>query len=225
MNDTNMQLWETLGKTDPKHTKPFTRSGGFKGTAIKPMWAYQLMTEQFGPCGSGWGINKPEFDVQHMSNETVVYCTVSVWYEKPEKVAWGVGGDKCRTTRGNGNEFVDDEAYKKAFTDAVTNALKFIGVGADVHMGMFDDNKYVNTLQAEFSQENGNTKKSSAQLKRDGVWEEFDRELAECQTLVTLEKFKAEWRNKAKSDGWNKTYLEAAADRIEGREKEIREAA
>ena len=36
----------------------------------------------------------------------------------------------------------DDEAFKKAYTDALTNALKLLGVGADVHMGLWDGNKY-----------------------------------------------------------------------------------
>ena len=50
----NTRLWDMLGRTDPAHTKSFTRGGGFKGTALKPMWSYRRMTEEFGPCGTGW---------------------------------------------------------------------------------------------------------------------------------------------------------------------------
>ena len=60
-NNENMRIWEALGKTDPAHTKQFTRAGGFKGTAIKPMWANKQMTEFFGPCGIGWGMSEPAF--------------------------------------------------------------------------------------------------------------------------------------------------------------------
>jgi hypothetical protein len=100
------------------------------------------MTEEFGPCGVGWGINHPEFQVvpNAASEEILVYCTVSVWHEKREQFVYGVGGDKVAGKNKYG-AVTDDEAFKKAFTDAVTNALKMIGVGADVHMGMFDDNK------------------------------------------------------------------------------------
>ena len=63
---------------------------------------------------------------------------------------FGVGGDKVVVKQSSGLRG-DDEAFKKAFTDGVTNALKMIGVGADVHMGLFDDDKYVNHLQEEFS--------------------------------------------------------------------------
>jgi hypothetical protein len=52
----NLALWDRLGKTDPKHTKGFSRAGGFKGTAIKPIYTTQKMTEEFGPAGKGWGM-------------------------------------------------------------------------------------------------------------------------------------------------------------------------
>ena len=231
MSDDNRKLWDRLGKTDPIHTKSFKRTGGFSGTAIKPMWAYKRMTEEFGPCGKGWGINKPEFELQHMDEDVLVFCTVSVWHEEPEQLTWGVGGDRIRSKNRHGL-YVDDEAYKKAFTDAVTNALKFIGVGADVHMGMYDDNKYVNALKAEFAEEkqttNGgirqNGTKSSAQLKRENVWQEFERELAECDTLVSLDKLKTAWRAKAEAEKWNMSFLNAMKDEFAKRADWIQQA-
>lgn len=148
-------LWDRLGKTDPKHTKQFQRAGGFKGTAIKPMFSFRRMTEEFGPCGQGWGINEPSFQVVPAEGEILVYCTVSIWHGSKENVVFGVGGDKCVAKFSSGAK-TDDEAFKKSFTDAVTNALKLIGVGADIHMGMFDDSKYVNELKAEFSEKRQN---------------------------------------------------------------------
>lgn len=147
---TKTALWDKLGKTDPAHTKEFKRAGGFSGTAIKPMFSYHRMTEEFGPCGVGWGINKPEFQVVPAGEDVLVYCTVSIWHEKAENVVYGVGGDKVASKNKNG-VFTDDEAFKKAYTDGVTNALKMIGVGADVHMGMFDDQKYVNSMRTEYA--------------------------------------------------------------------------
>jgi len=142
-------LWDRLGKTDPKHTKPFKRSGGFSGTSIKPIYSYRRMTEEFGPCGEGWGINEPTFQVVTGSEgEVLVFCTASIWYGTKDKIVFGVGGDKVVVKQSSGLRG-DDEAFKKAFTDGVTNALKMIGVGADVHMGLFDDDKYVNSLMKE----------------------------------------------------------------------------
>lgn len=144
-------LWDRLGKTDPSHTKPFKRAGGFSGTSIKPIWSYRRMTEEFGSCGEGWGVNQPSFQVvSGADGEVLVYCTASIWYENREKIVFGVGGDKVVVKQSSGLRG-DDEAFKKAFTDGITNALKMIGVGADVHMGMFDDDKYVNSMKEEFA--------------------------------------------------------------------------
>lgn len=237
----NTRLWDTLGKTDPDHTQKFTRGGGFKGTAIKPMWSYKRMTEVFGPCGIGWGVGEPSFQVVPGDNrEVLVYCTVSVWYidgEKHSQTVYGVGGDKIVTHIKANPQYNrperwenDDEAFKKAFTDAVTNALKLIGVGADVHMGLFDDNKYVNTVREEFAEEARNAantpEKSSAQLKREGAWENVTSalyaELNDVHTLVALERVKDAYRERVKQEGWNKTYAAQLAQIFEDKAEEIR---
>lgn len=159
----NADLWDKLGRTDPKHTKGFSRAGGFKGTAIKPMWAYRRMTEEFGACGVGWGVNEPSFQVVPSEGEILVYCTASIWHGTRDQVVYGVGGDKVAAKRKDGGTFCDDEAFKKSFTDAITNALKLIGVGADVHMGLFDDVKYVNEMKHEFAEEQDNSSAGRAQ--------------------------------------------------------------
>jgi hypothetical protein len=151
----NLRHWSVLGKTDPKHTKRFKRSGGFEGTAIQPIWAAQRMTEHFGPCGVGWVMEAPDFMTYPVNNEMLVYCTVSIRYRDGEawsEPVYGVGGDKVAGTNKYG-PFTDDEAFKKAYTDALSNAMKQIGVGADVHMGLFDDNKYVRAMEREFAEQ------------------------------------------------------------------------
>lgn len=144
--DNKTDLWERLGRTDPKHTSRFKRAGGFQGTAIRPIYSIHRMTEEFGPCGRGWGVNQPSFQVVPAGDETLVYCTVSIWHGARDQVVYGVGGDKV-VAKFKSGPHSDDEAFKKAFTDAITNALKMIGVGADVHMGLFDDSKYVASLR------------------------------------------------------------------------------
>lgn len=187
----NTALWDRLGKTDPAHTKSFKRGGGFTGTAIKPMWSFRRMTEEFGPCGTGWGVGEPSFQVVPGDNrEALVYCTASIWYGPDRHTVYGVGGDKI-VTHIKANEKYnrperwesDDEAFKKAFTDAITNALKLIGVGADVHMGMFDDSKYVNTIREEFQSEKAGTlpKKDARDL-----YSQLQADLRRCETREDL---------------------------------------
>lgn len=150
----NVRIWDQLGKTDPAHTKQFQRSGGFRGTAIKPMWCNLRMTEMFGPCGLGWGMEKPDFETRDAGEELLVFCTVGLWYMEggTRGLVYGVGGDKYLVSLQKGMR-VSDEAFKAAYTDAISNAMKFIGVAADVHMGLFDDSKYVQDMKAEFAGE------------------------------------------------------------------------
>lgn len=157
----NLRIWDTLGKTDPSMTKGFSRAGGFKGTAVKPIWCSKRMTEMFGPCGTGWGMTKPEFQTISVGDDILVYCTVGLWHAENKdgtgalrsEIIYGVGGDKVSTKRSDGKLFNDDEAFKKAFTDGVGNAMKQLGVAADIHMGLFDDAKYVSEMKQEFAEE------------------------------------------------------------------------
>jgi hypothetical protein len=143
-------IWDALGKTDPAHTKAFSRAGGFKGTALKPQWMIKRLTEEFGPVGVGWGMGRPTFEtVRGNDGEVLVYCVVDCWHGFRDNVFFGVGGDKVIAKNRHGL-FHDDEAFKKAYTDAIGNAFKFLGVGADIHMGQFDDSKYVEKVAEEF---------------------------------------------------------------------------
>lgn len=230
-------LWEALGKTDPKHTKGFKRSGGFSGTALKPMWVWQRLTDYFGPMGKGWGCGQPSFQVVPTETEILVYCTVSAWHGDPTNVLWGVGGDKCVSVNKYGPS-ADDEAFKKAFTDALMNAFKFIGVGADIHMGLFDDSKYVAEVRKEFQGEAANGPKnptvnvhpegpdwwgaegfgiSAAQAKKEGWGEKLDEWLGFIPTLPTATAWK-EWCAENATDikrlpmGWRVMLREAAEE-------------
>jgi len=157
MSDT-LRHWTALSKTDPKHTKPFTRAGGFKGTATKPIWIEYRLTEHFGPCGTGWGCDEPVFTLVPASEEILVFCTLRCWYmegdDGKQRSLYGVGGDKILAKNKYGLA-TDDEAYKKAFTDAIGNAFKHLGSNADVHMGLFEDSKYLAEVKREFAEQPG----------------------------------------------------------------------
>ncbi|MDX3973248.1 hypothetical protein [Shinella sp.] len=232
----NTALWDKLGKTDPKHTKEFTRGGGFKGTAIKPMFSYRRLTEEFGPCGTGWGVGEPSFQVVNGDNrEILVFCTVSGWYvlNDERRTVYGVGGDKIVSHIKANEKFKrperwenDDEAFKKAFTDALTNAFKLVGVGADVHMGMFDDNKYVNAVDKEFREEEQSKDApkpiTAAEQKRQ--LEEIDKDLLDAHSLPDVKRLFDIWLSLAERDGWSKDYWDAARRKFAAKKKEIEDA-
>ncbi len=156
----NLEIWDKLGRTSPDQTKQFTRGGGFKGTAIKPIYTEQKMTEAFGPCGIGWGFSEPTFQlVPGSDGQTAVYCWLTLWYVHDGARSAGipgVGGDFVIVKQSSGLR-TDDEAFKKAFTDAIGNAMKHLGMSADVHMGRFDDSKYVQELRREDNEANSNS--------------------------------------------------------------------
>lgn len=160
----NLRHWDELSKTDPTFTKAFTRGGGFRGTDINPTWRIKRMTERFGPVGIGWGMTEPHFDMVQEDAGRVVYCRVGIWYrdgDQKSEIIWGVGGDVVSGKRANGQAFVDDEAQKKAYTDALGNAMKAIGVSADVFLKQFDDSKYREEVGREFAEKRQEAKPSA----------------------------------------------------------------
>lgn len=163
----NLRLWRLLMPTDPKQTRPFQRPGGFKGTAIKPLWNVMRLTETFGPMGTGWGTDEPEFRIVDAGDETLVFCILKCWYKETvdcdRAYIYGLGGDRVASKRA-GSMFADDEAFKKAFTDALGNAFVRLGVSADVHLGLFEDSKYLMSVREHFD----NTRAIQAQLEGGG---------------------------------------------------------
>lgn len=202
----NTDVWDKLGKTDPAHTKKFQRAGGFKGTAIKPIYTERKMTEVFGPCGVGWGIDAPSFQTAAGSDgQLAVYCWVSIWVNVDGKVSapiYGVGGDMVIVKQTSGLR-TDDEAFKKAFTDAVGNAMKHLGMSADVHMGLFDDSKYVDerTREEAAANESGSvTITSDGEVIETPVTKpkrlartDFDRLVQDVRSCTTEDDLKIWW--------------------------------
>lgn len=152
----NLKLWNAVEKTDPAFTKDFNRGGGFKGTAINPTYLAKRATEQFGPLGIGWGweILQEEMmvgaPIAEGVNELVHCLLVKVWFkwegERGEVQQFGattfVGKNKY-------GPFTDEETKKKSLTDGISKCLALIGFSSDVHMGRYDDSKYVNDRRAE----------------------------------------------------------------------------
>lgn len=64
-------------------------------------------------------------------------------------------------------------------------------------------------------------KTSSAQLKRDGVWQEMQQEIGECQTVVSLMKLRTIWSKKALTDKWPVAWCEAAAEEFDKAQAKI----
>lgn len=158
----NTALWQAVEKTDPAYTKQFSRGGGFKGTATNATYLARKATEQFGPCGTGWGVQV--IDEEIIEGAPLLLEGVVVAHERVHKVRarlWyvrdGVRGEveqfgQTQMVGKNKNGFyTDEEAPKKSLTDAMSKCLSLLGFSADIHLGLYDDNKYVSALREEFA--------------------------------------------------------------------------
>jgi len=145
MHNKNMKIWETLSKTNPEFTKPLPGYGGKTLTTIDPMYQIQMMTDLFGPVGLGW-----KYKVDYKYIDGLVFAEVTIKYFTNE---WHEYGPVCSVQNlSKSNNKLDDEAPKKAMTDAMTKAFSHLGMSADVFLGKFDDSKYVEQMKQEFSQ-------------------------------------------------------------------------
>ena len=146
MSNQNMKIWNFLSKTNPEFTKPFSKFGGKTLTTIDPHYQIQMMTNAFGPVGKGWS-----YQVEYKYLDKLVFAEVSIQYFLDNKwYAFGPVSSVQSLAKKNGG--LDDEAPKKAMTDAMTKAFSHLGMSADVFLGMFENNKYVEDLKKEFSQ-------------------------------------------------------------------------
>lgn len=146
MSNQNMKIWDFLSKTNPEFTKPFSKFGGKTLTTIDPHYQIQMMTNAFGPVGKGWS-----YQVEYKYLDKLVFAEVSIQYFLDNKwYAFGPVSSVQSLAKKNGG--LDDEAPKKAMTDAMTKAFSHLGMSADVFLGMFENSKYVESLKKEFSQ-------------------------------------------------------------------------
>jgi hypothetical protein len=146
----NLEIYNSL-KTPPKEALKTIQAGRLKGmTDIKPQWRILAMTEQFGPCGIGWYTDNVEFNYQKTDGgEVVCNCRLNLHIKVDgewSKPIFGTGGSKL-VTQESTKLYVSDEAEKMAMTDALSVAMKALGVAGDIYLG-YSDSKYEAPSQA-----------------------------------------------------------------------------
>lgn len=121
----------------PKRVLKTIDVGRLKGKSdINPQWKISLMTEIYGMCGIGWKFEVTEKNtVTTNTGEVMLFMTVAVYTRNGDEWSdpvYGMGGDFIVKKERTGLH-CNDEAYKMCLTDALGNALKYIGVAADVY--------------------------------------------------------------------------------------------
>jgi hypothetical protein len=163
MSDKNMQIWAQVEKTDTRFTKK-AKVNGQDITSLSGTAMVMKATELFGPVGIGWGwkIIEERFDEGHeiyvgegdkrscIGREIGHTLKIALWFtqdgQRGEIEQYGCTRYQYKASYGM---TTDGEAPKKSLTDAIKKALSMLGFSADVFLGLFDDQAYVNQLKEE----------------------------------------------------------------------------
>ena len=151
-----LETYEKL-RTVPKEAQKQFNNGKFSGTDINPMWRIKKMTEVFGMCGIGWYVEVVNREMIKADNgEQSAFVSVNLYIKDEKSGEWskpiyGEGGNSYEKVTRNGIS-VSDEAFKMAYTDAISNATKMLGLGADIWFAN-DKTKYTEerTIQTNFA--------------------------------------------------------------------------
>lgn len=145
----NTQYWKRMDSPPPESLKTI-RGGRLSGfTDINPQWRYEVMTQVFGPIGLGWKYTVDRKWMEIGSDQQMcAFADISLYVKFPHQpnAEWsdpipGNGGASFIAKESNGLK-TSDECYKMAITDALSVAMKMLGVGAQVYQGRWDGTKY-----------------------------------------------------------------------------------
>lgn len=175
----NLRHWDAFADIDPKYTKPITGKP-YKGTSPNPQYVIKCLTEIFGPVGEGFGWDIVAEDFTPIGDEVLHWCRIKFWHTDRANTFDSYGQTKALMKTRNG--FMSDEdAPKKSLTDAVIKAASHVGIAANIFLGRWDDQKYVEQVDDKFrAAESG------------GAVDRIKTAIAECATTDALSKL---WRD------------------------------
>lgn len=149
----NKELWNRAFVTNPKAVKPITGKQ-YSGNSPKPYWIVERLTDEFGPCGMGWGFHIVSERFERFSDtDTLHVAVVRFWYLLDGKRGEleQVGQTKSSYTTNGGKFMVDEDAPKKSVTDALVKCASYLGFAGDIFSGRWDDSKYVKEAGEEWA--------------------------------------------------------------------------
>jgi hypothetical protein len=148
----NLETWERFADIDPKFTKQITGKQ-YKGTSPNPQYVIRCLTELFGPVGQGFGWRVIAEDFTQLGGETLHWCRIEFWHTDRVNVVESYGQTKAAYITNGGKQMVDEDAPKKSLTDAIIKAASWVGIGSNIFLGRWDDQKYVAQVDAGYRAE------------------------------------------------------------------------
>ena len=141
----NKALWDRAYITDPQAVKAITGKQ-YKGNSPKPYWIVERLTEEFGPCGIGWGFGIHNERMERLADGEILHVAmVRFWYVLDGKRGEleQIGQTRAVYAKRDGGLMVDEDAPKKSVTDALVKCASYLGFAGDIFSGRWDDSRYV----------------------------------------------------------------------------------
>lgn len=139
------EIWNKV-KDVPKEAQKPIKGGRLTGmTDISPQWRYHKMTETFGAVGFGWWFTiDKQWIEEGAAGEKCAMTNISLYARLGDEISAaipGTGGASFVAKEKSGL-YTSDEAFKMSLTDALSVAMKVLGVGAVIYSGGNDYSKY-----------------------------------------------------------------------------------
>lgn len=183
------------------------RAGRLRGMSdVNPMWRMKRMTEIFGPVGFGWRYEIVKQWTETYGEEVKCFCIVNLYVRDPETKEWsqpipGSGGSAIVSMESKG-AYVNDEGYKMALTDALSIAMKPLGIGGNIWYGPkatgHNESKYEASTREDADQ-NQPTQQSQGSSAIAFTGAQLTQAIQEMNATTTEAQFHECWTKWAKS--------------------------
>lgn len=164
----NLDYYNKL-KVVPQQALRQIQSGRLRGKHdINPMWRIKAMTEQFGVCGIGWKYVITKQWTETFGSEVKAYCNIDLFIKvngEWSDAIQGTGGSSEVSMESKG-AYVSDECYKMALTDALSVAMKALGVAADVY---FEAGKDIINIDSKYGAQDSRAAQQQTQTQQPTV--------------------------------------------------------
>ncbi len=175
----NLSLWNRVQETDPNYTKKANVKGN-RITSISPQFQILNVTKEFGVYGVTWGLKDMSYDYTLVDSHGLIIYDATFFYPNGEfqiNNSISLYVDNARTK-------VDDNFAKKLETDTLTKAISKLGFNADIFMGKFDDQRYLEDVKKKYAPK---------MTMNDNMFSKYLNALEEGNSKLPIEKAKKDY--------------------------------